>query len=190
MSHKWLLTLAFLVIVGAGVAAVLYANNETGTPSVADQQAVDQSETGAQVVGKDVSFTITEADHKRWELHAVKAFYYPENKGAKLESVEGTLFNDKGEASATFTAPIGEFIQTEKKIFLSGGVVVTGTGEKPMVLQSPQLTWSPREDQVIADGGVQLANGDFGNSTATRCRFSMDFASVSLEGNAQTELDL
>lgn len=189
MTHKWLLTLAFLLIVGAGVAAILYAQNETKDPVPVAKTTVQEGN-AAKVVGTDVSFTITEGDHKRWEIHSSKAYYYPNQKGTVLENVTGTLFNDVGEPSATFKAPTGEFSQGEKKIFLSGGVTVVGTGDDPMTLEAPQMEWSPKTEQVVADGGIKMGSQKFGQSTATRCKFSMDFASIALEGNAQTQLDL
>jgi LPS export ABC transporter protein LptC len=191
MSHKTLLMLAFLMIVGGGAAAVFYAQQQTADMPVEQTTApVEQTTDSAKVVGQNVTFTITEGSSKRWEINAQKAFYYPGNHGARLEGVNGTLFNDAGEPSATFSAPTGEFNQDLKSLLLTGGVTVTGAGDSKFGLTAPQMTWSPQGKEVVAEGGVQLQNGDLGTSTAQRCRFAMDFSFIALEGNAQSQMDL
>lgn len=189
MSQKILLILAFCVIIGGGAAAIFYAREQTQDAPIVEQTPLEQNAGDPKVVGENVSFTITEADHKRWEILAQKAYYYPDRKGAKLQGMTGKLFGDSGEATATFTAPTGELNQEIKSILLTGGVTVQSTdGES--TLQAPLMKWSPSSKNVEAEGGIHLTKKGFGKSTADKCLFSMDFSFIALEGNAQSEMDL
>jgi LPS export ABC transporter protein LptC len=195
---KILITLAFLLIIGGGVAAIIFAGNQTeetpNPPSPSEQAAKNQADTDdnnhAKVVGKQVTFTITEGAHKRWDILSAKAYYFDNANKATIEGITGTLFNDEGKASATFTAPAGTFDQIGKELVLTGGVTVKSAEEGAASLTAPQMTWSPKIDKVLAIGGVHMIKKGFGDSTANQCQFKMDFSSIELVGNAQTQMDL
>lgn len=194
MNYKAIVIAVFAVFLVGGLAAIFIAQQETADMpqkgSQTEAPEADPAAQGAKVVGEHVTFTITEADHKRWELNVTKAYYFPDKSGANLETVTGKLFNDAGEVSATFSAPAGVFDQKIKSLVLSGGVQVQSADAESVMMTAPQMVWSPKMENVQADGGVRIVRKGFGESLAQKCSFSMDFTFIALEGNAQTQMDL
>lgn len=177
-----------LIVIAGGISLFLAQSYLKGLESDTQEVTSDLSESD-EVIGNNVTITITEADHKKWELRVQKATYFQDQSGARLEGVTGDFFNDVGQPIATFQAPIGEYLNDEKKVTLSEGVVVESTTEDGGRLSAPSMTWSARSDQITAAGGVEMDMGGYAKARAERCQFALDFSKVSLIGRARSEID-
>jgi LPS export ABC transporter protein LptC len=155
-----------------------------------------QKEAEAGAVGKNVTFTITEAEYKKWDLLVKEARYYPDRTGADLDGVSGKFYNQKGDVMVTFSAPKGVFQGLNKKtgqknvVKLTGGVSVKSEQDQGMNLTANSMTWANKADQVVADGNVVVEYEGFGTSRADRCRFSLDMSKVALEGNTSSNIQM
>lgn len=191
MSQKNLLIVVLLFFLVAAGAAIYNAQRQTQdmeTPKISEQKAVTTGKQ-AQLEGQNVTFTITEAAQKRWELRVKKALYFEDQSGADLQGVDGDLYNDKGKIVATFTAPAGTFSHKDGRVItLTDGVVVKSVDEEGSQLEAPRVRWSSKTSHLMADGGVHLVRKGMGKSTAQQCEFSFDFAFIALTGNAQSDI--
>jgi LPS export ABC transporter protein LptC len=175
----WISLLSFGVLIAAG--AWFWTQRPQPPEPKPVQEAPQRS-----LEGTDVSFTITQGSVKKWVIHAGQAKYFEDASGADLTDVSGEVFNEKGQAVAHFQAPTGTFYQNPQKVVLSGGVLATAGEDVQMT--APTMTWSTKGEDALAEGGVRLERKGFGISRAQQCRFTLDFARVSLQGQAQTEM--
>jgi hypothetical protein len=98
------------------------------------------------VIGKKASFTVTQNNHRQWELLVDEALYVdnapaptspqttdeglpatpapPEASQAYLKGIQGELFNEQGKGVAKFSAPYGQYDQAKQHLKLEGGVTV------------------------------------------------------------------
>ena len=177
-----------LLFVGGGLAIWNADRKLSQTPDTTQtQQSKDE---GPSMVGKNVSFTVTEGELKKWKLTAAKAIYNETNTEADLTDVTGEFYDKDGEPVLNFTAPIGHYTNKNNAVTLSGGVVAkstqqVGQGGKGGELKAPKMVWDAKTDRVTASGGIDLTFPQ-GKSTAQVCRFTLDFSNISLEGGAES----
>lgn len=192
-SYQKLLIGILVLIVGGVIFSIIYSNqqmSEWQSQRQAGQQENPDGKLADDVVGEGVSFTITEGDKKRWELKVNQTVYDQDQEWARLKKVSGLFYGDDGEVVAEFESPTGDFNQKKKKIILKDGVVVHSVPKKKSdpvsVLKAPEVTWGSDMDFVLADGGIRLTTEGFGESKARRCKFSMDFTDIRLEGGVDS----
>ncbi len=151
-----------------------------------------QPNAASAMIGKNVSFTVTEGEVKKWKIDATKAIYNENRTVADLTDVRGEFYNEKGEPIVQFTAPTGKYTTRNNAVTLSGGVVAKSTkdkdkGGKGGTMLAPTMVWSARTNRVKASGGVDLTFPE-GHSTAQVCNFTLDFSDVILEGGVSSTL--
>lgn len=187
MSQKQLLLIILGLLVAAVAGSMFYA-----TQTLKHQQATQITTDGDEgdAVGQNVTFTVTEGEHKKWELHVKRAIYFEDHAGADLEGVEGDFFNDAGKAVVHFTAPAGKYLNETKAVTLKGGVIAESTEEDGGKVLAPTMTWSTRSKVVQAQGGVNLTMGDTATSKADQCEFALDFSSIDLRGHVESNIDM
>ncbi len=188
-KQKVLIFLALGLIIAAGVASLIIAGKIIDGETAGSRGIEADFPITDEVIGNNVTITITEADHKKWELRVKKAIYFKDRSGAQLEGVTGDFFDDAGQPVATFEAPMGEYFDEDKKVTLTQGVVVESTSEDGGRLSAPSMTWSARSDEITASGGVEMNMGGYAKAHAERCQFALDFSRVSLFGRARSEID-
>ncbi|HEY9745047.1 MAG TPA: LPS export ABC transporter periplasmic protein LptC [Oculatellaceae cyanobacterium] len=175
-SPRNLVAVALLLLLcGAGLAIW---NAERQEP-VVEEVPVSQS---PQMIGQNVSFTVTEGEVKKWTLDAVQAVYNEARTEALLEGVQGEFFDPAGKSVLKFTAPKGEWRNKNNEIVLKGGVVATSTQKDGGELRAPTMHWDATDKEVVATGGIELIH-QHGKSLAQTCRFNLDFSKISLQGN-------
>jgi len=176
-----------LIIVGGGFS-LWKAQQEMQHPVKTEATAMPlASEEG--MVGENVTFTVTEADHKKWELRVKKAVYYGDRSGATLTDVSGEFFTPNGEIVARFQAPKGDYKDETKAVVLTNGVSVTTVDGSGSGIMAPKVVWSSKSDKVVADGGVRVQLGRHATIRASRCEFNLDFSKVSLLGGVHSAVD-
>lgn len=179
MSYRNLVIAALLLLVVGGGLAIWNAGK---APQQKEAAPVEATGSDSEVVGKNVSFIITEGEVKKWKLDAVKAVYNENQTTAHLNDVKGTFFNKEGKPVLNFTAPEGEYASKNNQVVLKGGVIAKATQQDGNnELHAPQMSWDAKAKEVVATGGIELLH-DKGKSIAQTCRFDLDFSHISLEG--------
>jgi hypothetical protein len=178
------------------------------------------------VLGKQASFTVSQHQHRQWTLTVAEALYSeasptpanandtptgeapttltPQQGKAYLKTINGQLFNQQGQPVATFSAPYGEYDQSQQYLKLEGGVKVlahrqaapsAGAAALPransadaLSVMAPTLLWRGDQPKLLATGGVVVSLGSLGQSTAREARFSMDMSEIELRGQAVSTL--
>ncbi len=210
------LGLITLAIIGAIINAVM----QTSEPVTTDPNASTTSRNSdTTMVGEGVSFVVTEGEIKKWEIRAEQANYYPDDSGADLVNVTGEFFDESGVPILSFKAPEGS-TTNKNEVELRGGVIITSIGKNtdeagPDVgdsnatakttqeqttpqdtnpngsrLTAPTVSWNTRSDFVEASGGIHVASQGFAVSKSERCKFSLDFSTVELGGDAYSEIKM
>ena len=71
-----------------------------------------------------------------------------------------------------------------------GGVHAESLGESAGKLNAPRMIWNARSDEVVAEGGNVEMKFPQGTSRAHRCRFTLDFSTLTMEGNVVSESEM
>lgn len=175
-KQRILVTLALALLLIGGGLAIWNAGDHSPEPA-----EPTRTEDPSQVVGQNVSFTVTEGAVKKWKLEAAKAVYSEDRTEAKLSEVKGEFYDQSGAAVLHFTAPKGEYTNKNNAVVLTGGVVAQSTDKDGGELRAPTMAWSAKTNKVVASGGIALTFPQ-GKSTAQTCRFNLDFSNLALEG--------
>jgi LPS export ABC transporter protein LptC len=197
-----LIVLFLLVVIVGAILANLNAQQQLGqqagqtavTPQAPAGAGIpDEGVAGSDVVAEDVAFTFTENATKRWDIRAHRAVYYKNKQGARLEDVQGELYDPRGQLVARFKAPTGKYEEDHKQVELSGGVSVEsarkGKGQA-LTVRAPKMSWNAVSPKILAQGGVSLNAEGFGETRADKAIFTQDFSSIELAGNAVTNFSL
>lgn len=177
-SNRTLVIIAFLLLMLGGGLAIWNANRTTSQDTA---ESLDKEPAGPEMVGRNISFIITEGEVKKWKLEAVQAIYNEAHTEAHLKTVKGEFFDKDGKSVLHFTAPEGEYANQNNHVLLKGGVVATSTQENGGELYAPQMSWDNKAREVVASGGIELVHGQ-GKSLAQVCRFALDFSHITLQG--------
>jgi LPS export ABC transporter protein LptC len=202
---KPLLYLVILAIM-AGVGWSIWSVKQRHLPTISQAPKTTTPANASKLSGQNVSFTITQNSHKKWELLAKTANYNNDNTDAVLEGVTGLVYNEVGKPIAQFSAPNGVFKAKQNALNLCNGVQATQvttdspslldvsnpTAAKPevMTLTADTMAWRGDSPKVLAQGHVRLNQPKQGVSTADKCQFTMDFNQVTLSGHAQSNWSL
>ena len=181
-SHRNLVAVVLILILAGIGLAIWNANQQAESEKKESAAAVSQ---GPEMVGKNVTFIVTEGEVKKWKLDSIKAVYNETRTEAKLQDVKGEFFDKDGKSVLHFTAPQGEYVSQDNKVHLFGGVVATSTQDNGGEMKAPEMFWDAKSKDVFAKGGVELTHSQ-GTSTAQTCRFDLDFSHISFQGNASS----
>jgi len=188
-SYRNLVIIASLLLLFGGGLAIWNAGQKVAPPetSHSTKNAEDSS-----MIGKNVSFTVTEGAIKKWKIEALKAIYNKTHTTAQLTDVKGEFYDAQGKPVLQFTAPAGEYLNKNNTVTLTGGVVAkssqqVGQGGKGGQMVAPTMTWNAKTNGVTASGGVELTFPE-GKSTAQVCRFTLDFSNIVLEGGVASSI--
>lgn len=143
---------------------------------------------GSDMEAEGVSLTVTVKDTKKWDLNVDKAIYDKSRTVAQLETVSGNFYNLNGETVATFESPQGVYDDEKKSMRLTGGAVVHSLSSEGSFLKAPIITWSASSDQIEAEGGVIIQLGEQMRAKSESSRFSLDFSSIAMAGQTETEV--
>ncbi len=183
MKQKPILLIVLAVLTLGGALALW-----NGHQRVEPEEPLPGAGHGPTVTGQKVSFIVTEEEVKKWRLEAASAIYNETHTEATLKDIHGMFFDKTGKVVLTFSAPAGFFSNQDKLVKLHGGVEVKATGDPGGVMHAPEMTWSEKQKDVLATGGVEMIYPDLGVSRAERARFSLDFSFISLEGGVLSEI--
>lgn len=168
-----------LLLVGGGLA-IWNANREIPDRESPFESPVPQGQ-DPEVIGRNVSFIVTEGEIKKWKIEAVQAIYNDTRTEARLSDVHGEFYDQDGKPVLQFTAPTGEYTNRNNAVVLTGGVVAKSTKKDGGELRAPRMVWDAKSTEVVASGGAEMIFA-MGTSKAQVCRFTLDFSKVFLEG--------
>lgn len=182
----WIYGLLVAIVVAGGASLWVAQEQVRQAQTIARTAATAPSE----MVGEGVTFTITEADRKKWDLLVQRARYFKDRSGALLQGVSGTFYDAQGKPVARFTAPAGKTLNAGKQVRLSGGVNVTAIADADNTLHAESLTWPASDGAVEAQGQVQVKMAGGATSNAQRCVFSLDFSRMRLYGDVRSAVEI
>lgn len=190
-SYRNLVIIVMLLLLVGGGLAIWNADRKLSDTPDATKTPKAEDE-GPSMVGKNVSFTVTEGEIKKWKLLATKAIYNETNTEANLTEVKGEFYDKDGKPVLHFTAPTGHYTNQNNAVTLTGGVIAkstqqVGQGGKGGELKAPKMVWDAKTNHVTASGGIELTFPQ-GKSTAQVCRFTLDFSNISLEGGVNSSI--
>jgi LPS export ABC transporter protein LptC len=185
MSYRNLVIIVLLLLLGGGGLAIWNAEQNVSKRPVKAPET--QATQGSQMIGHNVSFTVTEGEVKKWTLVALQAIYNESRTEAHLTGVTGQFYDKDGKPVLQFSAPKGEYLNKNNAVELTGGVIAKstrdmGAGGKGGELHAPKMVWNAKTDQVTASGGIELTFPQ-GKSLAQTCHFTLDFSNIILEGS-------
>ena len=183
MKQKNILILVLTLLLIGGGLAMWNATRQTS-----DIEITEAATTDPTIVGQNVEFTVTEGEVKRWTMKAVQATYNDAHSEADLIGVTGQFFDADGKPIMTFTAPKGHYANQDNAVKLEGGVAVKSTDAKTGSISAPTMIWSAKNNEVLAEGGVEMDYPSLGVSKAGSARFTLDFSKISLEGGVSSEI--
>jgi LPS export ABC transporter protein LptC len=191
--RNWVFGALAVLVVGGGLAIWNAEKNASRLPSVPQKPLTETGKSG-QMVGRGVSFIVTEGELKKWKLTAGRAVYNPEHTDAVLSDVKGEFYNAKGEPVMAFSSKDGNYVNKDHAVTLTGNVVAKSIdgatqspGSRKGELQAPRMLWDSKTDWMTATGGVTMYFPQ-GKSVAQSCRFNLDFSKIALHGGVMSTI--
>jgi LPS export ABC transporter protein LptC len=213
MNTRTIMMITLLLLLLGGGLAIWNAGRNTERPKAVN---VKQSLKNDEMIAHNVSFVVTEGQVKKWKIVAETAHYNQSRTDADLTVVKGEFYDKEGKPVMQFSAPKGIYRSMEKAVTLTGGVTartlkkgnasapsaplipMNTTSTKPAAdesvgildggeIRSPKMVWDAKSSWVNATGGVKLTFAK-GTTTATACRFNLDFSQLFLKGDVASAL--
>ena len=207
-TRNIMISTLLLLILGGGLA-IWNAGQNTDTKPLSVKKSLQNDE----MLAHNVSFVVTEGQLKKWKIVAETAKYNQSRTDADLTSVSGEFYDKEGKPTLQFTAPKGIYRSMAKAVALTGGVTAktlkkgasattseaTSSVNAPLAaageggildggeIRSPKMVWDASSSWVNATGGVKLKFAK-GTTTATACKFNLDFSQLTLKGDVASAM--
>ncbi|MEC4985485.1 MAG: LPS export ABC transporter periplasmic protein LptC, partial [Oscillatoria sp. PMC 1076.18] len=97
-----------------------------------------------------------------WKIQAKRAVYDEDNKVAKIEQIEGSLFQE-GEVVLKISANSGEIDREGTKISLQNQIVAVDP-RNGAVIRGEEVQWLPKEDLLLVNDKLSGSNPQFSAS--------------------------
>ncbi len=133
--------------------------------------------------GETITLTETQNGNRKWVLKMKELKYAKNNNVAQMIGVQGLVYGKKQDVLFTFTAPTGTYSKDSNQVSLTNGAKMVSPSAK-VLISAPQMVWSSKNDEVKASGGVHMLKDGFGESSAQKAVFSMDFSKIQFIGDA------
>jgi|GEM_PF-2888073 len=208
-TRNIMISTLLLLILGGGLAIWNAGQNSESTKPLSVKKSLQNDE----MLAHNVSFVVTEGQLKKWKIVAETAKYNQSRTDADLTAVSGEFYDKEGKPTLQFTAPKGIYRSMAKAVTLTGGVtaktlkkgtnsaasVATPSLNTPLAaageggildggeIRSPKMVWDASSSWVNATGGVKLKFAK-GTTTATACKFNLDFSQLTLKGDVASAM--
>ena len=149
------------------------------------QLSTDQDRQEALING--IILTETKDDKKYWEIYGETGTYDSTNGVALLDNCIGNFYDDNNEVTMSFESSKGTYNSKKTQIIMYNDTrIVIKDG---IMLEADRLTWTGRENPVIAKGNVRITrNGQF-IATANEVEISPEYDKFKITGNAVSKMD-
>lgn len=148
------------------------------------QLSTDQDRQEALING--IILTETKDDKKYWEIYGETGTYDSINGVALLDNCIGNFYDDNNEVTMSFESSKGTYNSKKTQIIMYNDTrIVIKDG---IMLEADRLTWTGRENPVIAKGNVKITrNGQF-IATANEVEISPEYDKFKITGNAVSKM--
>lgn len=148
------------------------------------QLSTDQDRQEALING--IILTETKDDKKYWEIYGETGTYDSTNGVALLDNCIGNFYDDNNEVTMSFESSKGTYNSKKTQIIMYNDTrIVIKDG---IMLEADRLTWTGRENPVIAKGNVRITrNGQF-IATANEVEISPEYDKFKITGNAVSKM--
>lgn len=148
------------------------------------QLSTDQDRQEALING--IILTETKDDKKYWEIYGETGTYDSTNGVALLDNCIGNFYDDNNEVTMSFESSKGTYNSKKTQIIMYNDTrIVIKDG---IMLEADRLTWTGRENPVIAKGNVKITrNGQF-IATANEVEISPEYDKFKITGNAVSKM--
>ncbi len=141
--------------------------------------------------GETITLTETQNGNRKWVLKMNEVKYSKDNNTAHMSKVQGLVYGDKKgdtqEVLFTFEAPAGTYFKDKNHVYLTDGAKMVSPSAK-IIIMAPNMDWSSQTNTVNASGGVKMRKEHFGESSANKAVFAMDFSKIQFLGQATSVL--
>lgn len=178
---------AYLLAFGGFVSILLWAFISAGVITHnfnRSQLSTDQDRQEALING--IILTETKDDKKYWEIYGETGTYDSTNGVALLDNCIGNFYDDNNEVTMSFESSKGTYNSKKTQIIMYNDTrIVIKDG---IMLEADRLTWTGRENPVIAKGNVKITrNGQF-IATANEVEISPEYDKFKITGNAVSKM--
>lgn len=148
------------------------------------QLSTDQDRQEALING--IILTETKDDKKYWEIYGETGTYDSTNGVALLDNCIGNFYDDNNEVSMSFESSKGTYNSKKTQIIMYNDTrIVIKDG---IMLEADRLTWTGRENPVIAKGNVRITRHGQFLATANEVEISPEYDKFKITGNAVSKM--
>lgn len=148
------------------------------------QLSTDQDRQEALING--IILTETKDDKKYWEIYGETGTYDSINGVALLDNCIGNFYDDNNEVSMSFESSKGTYNSKKTQIIMYNDTrIVIKDG---IMLEADRLTWTGRENPVIAKGNVRITRHGQFLATANEVEISPEYDKFKITGNAVSKM--
>lgn len=175
--------LAFVTFVGILLWAFISAGVITHNFN-RSQLSTDQDRQEALING--IILTETKDDSKYWEIYGETGTYDSTNGVALLDNCIGNFYDDNNEVSMSFESSKGTYNSKKTQIIMYDDTrIVIKDG---IMLEANRLTWTGRENPIIAKGNVRITKEGQFLATADEVEISPDYDKFKIKGSAVSKM--
>ena len=146
--------------------------------------STDQDRQEALING--IILTETKDDKKYWEIYGETGTYDSINGVALLDNCIGNFYDDNNEVSMSFESSKGTYNSKKTQIIMYNDTrIVIKDG---IMLEADRLTWTGRENPVIAKGNVRITRHGQFLATANEVEISPEYDKFKITGNAVSKM--
>lgn len=178
---------AYLIAFAAFVGILLWAFVSAGVITHnfnRSQLSTDQDRQEAQING--IILTETKDDKKYWEIYGETGTYDSTNGVALLDNCIGNFYDDNNQVSMSFESSKGTYNSKKTQIIMYNDtriVIKDGTS-----LEADRLTWTGRDNPVIANGHIKITRNGQLLATADEVIISSDYERFKIIGHTVSKL--
>ncbi len=178
---------AYLIAFVAFVGILLWAFVSAGVITHnfnRSQLSTDQDRQEAQING--IILTETKDDKKYWEIYGETGTYDSTNGVALLDNCIGNFYDDNNQVSMSFESSKGTYNSKKTQIIMYKDtriVIKDGTS-----LEADRLTWTGRDNPVIAKGHIKITRNGQLLSTADEVEISPSYEQFKISGHTVSKL--
>lgn len=148
------------------------------------QLSTDQDRQEALING--IILTETKDDKKYWEIYGETGTYDSTNGVALLDNCIGNFYDDNNEVTMSFESSKGTYNSKKTQIIMYNDTrIVIKDG---IMLEADRLTWTGRENPVIAKGNVRITRHGQFLATANEVEISPEYDKFKITGNAVSKM--
>lgn len=178
---------AYLIAFVAFVGILLWAFVSAGVITHnfnRSQLSTDQDRQEAQING--IILTETKDDKKYWEIYGETGTYDSTNGVALLDNCIGNFYDDNNQVSMSFESSKGTYNSKKTQIIMYNDtriVIKDGTS-----LEADRLTWTGRDNPVIAKGHIKITRNGQLFATADEVEISPSYEQFKISGHTVSKL--